>query len=79
MALVKKTREGLQPPKNIEELRDRLLIVFNELDNGAMKPNEGKEINNSAGKILGTIKAQHENSKLREERPNIAFLKVQSI
>lgn len=59
---------------NITELRDELLRVFDELRNGKMKPPMAKEINNTAGKIIGSCKVQLELHKLTGSKPSIKFL-----
>jgi len=60
--------------KDITELRQRLLACFNGLCNGTLEPKEAVEINNTAGKIIGSAKAQLEYHAMRGERPEIEFL-----
>lgn len=59
---------------NITDLRNELLEVFDGLRNGKVKPPMAKEINNTAGKIIGSCKVQLEFSKLAGTKPEIKFL-----
>lgn len=65
----------MEQPKNIVELRDSLGIIFADLCNSSIKPGIAKEANNSAGKIIGTIKVQLDNAAQRKEPPDIEYLK----
>lgn len=60
--------------KNVEELRKELCDVFDGLRNGTLQAKEAKEMNNAAGKIIGSIKVELEYAHLRDEKPEIAFL-----
>lgn len=62
--------------KNIEELRDNLASVFEDLRAGAIKPGEAAELSNIAGKMINSAKAQIEYYSLRKEAPEIEFLKT---
>ncbi len=59
---------------SITELRKELQVIFKELRSGKLEPKQAKEMNNAAGKIIGTIKVQLEYSHLRGDKPVIAFL-----
>lgn len=59
---------------NITELRDELLQVFDGLRSGKLKPQMAKEVNNTAGKIIGSVKVQLEFCKLSGSKPEIKFL-----
>jgi len=61
--------------KTIKELRTELIMVFNGLKNGSIEFKNAAEMNNTAGKIINTTRAQLEYSKLRKEKPEIDFLK----
>jgi hypothetical protein len=61
--------------KTIKELRQELLSVFNGLRSGEVDVKTASEMNNSAGKTINTIKVQLEYASLREEKPNIEFMK----
>lgn len=63
-------------PANINELRHELCKVFEELRVQKIEPSEAKELNNTAGKILGSIKVQLEYSSLLKTNPVIPFLDV---
>lgn len=60
---------------NITELRDGLCKVFEDLRSGELSAKEAKEINNAAGKIIGTLKVELENLSMRKEKPSIGFFK----
>ena len=59
----------------IEELRDELLDVFENLRTGKMEIGDAKEINNTAGKVIASVKVQLEYALLRRESPSLPFLK----
>ncbi len=59
---------------NITELRDELLQVFDGLRDGTLEPKDAVEINNTAGKIISTVKLQLANASLSGTVPNIPFL-----
>jgi len=61
--------------KNIQELRDNLTEVFNGLRDGSISPQVATELNNSAGKIISSIKVELEYYGLRKESPEIEFIK----
>jgi len=60
--------------KNVNDMRDRLEILYLNLETGMTKAVDGKEMANVAGKMLSSAKLQLEYCSLRKERPNIAFL-----
>jgi hypothetical protein len=62
------------PAKDITGVRDHLLVVFNALRSGEMEAKEAVEINNTAGKIMSSLKVQLAYYAMREERPEIEFL-----
>lgn len=61
---------------NINTLRSELSNVFEELRANKIGVLEAKEINNTAGKIIGTIKVELEYAKLKKVEPDIKFLNV---
>lgn len=75
--LVKKSREKSKVPQSITELRNELNEVFFELRNGTLKPQEAKEIVNSAGKIINTVKVQIDYSTLMGRKDKIDYLEKQ--
>jgi len=60
--------------ENIKEVRDELCLAFRNLKSGEMDVKQAEALSNMAGKIINTLKIQHEYSALREEKPDIAFL-----
>ena len=59
---------------NITGLRNELLDLFDQLRANKIKPVTAKEINNTAGKIIGSAKVQLEFHKLAGSKPDIKFL-----
>lgn len=62
------------PATNINEIRDHLLAVFNGLRDGSVEAKDAVEINNTAGKIISSVKVQLAYHAMRQERPEIEFL-----
>lgn len=60
--------------KNIRELRQNLSEVFSGLKSGKVNPVIAAEMNNTAGKMIGTVKVELEYAALRKEKPAIPFL-----
>lgn len=58
----------------ITDIRDQLIEVFNGLRDGTIAAKEAVEVNNTAGKIIATAKAQIAYHAMRGEAPNIPFL-----
>lgn len=56
------------------DIRNDLVNVFNKLRDGTMEAKEAVEINNTAGKIISSVKVQLAYAALRGERPDISFL-----
>lgn len=61
-------------PSNITELREQLLDAFDWVKSDARRANQVKEMANTAGKVLGTIKLQMEYAMLKGEEPDIPFI-----
>lgn len=61
---------------NIDGLRAELAELFFNLKAKKLLPNLGKEMNNSAGKIMQSVKLELEYASLRKEKPDIAFLRA---
>ena len=59
---------------NVVELRDELTKVFCELRQGQIELPTAAEVNNTAGKILNTIKVELAKAALCGEKPKIKFL-----
>jgi len=60
---------------NIAELQKELFEVFNGLRDGTVDIKDAVEINNTAGKISGTVKLQLTYAQMRKEVPEIAVMK----
>jgi len=60
--------------KTITSLRTSLNTVFDGLIKGTVDPKNAKEINNTAGKIMNSVKLEMEYAKFRKEAPNIEFM-----
>ncbi len=60
--------------ESITDLRNKLIRMFNALEEGTADPKQAVELNNTAGKILGTAKVQLGYAALRGEIPEIPFL-----
>ena len=61
--------------KNITDLRNELCDTFDDLKAGNITPKVASEMNNSAGKIIHTLKVQLEYHTMTKSTPNIPFLK----
>ena len=59
---------------NLKELRDELSDVFANLKSGELDAKVAKELNNSAGKIINSVKVELEYYNLRKETPNMPFI-----
>jgi hypothetical protein len=60
--------------KNVVELREELITIFNQLKAKEISHADAKELNNSAGKIINSVKIELEYAGLCKVVPNIAFL-----
>jgi hypothetical protein len=65
--------------KSVDDLRIELAKVFQELRNGAIKPNEAAELANVAGKMISSAKVQIEYFALRKEAQRIGFLEQNEV
>ena len=68
----------MSKPKDITELRDALLDAFESLKADPRRMLQTKELTNTAGKIIGTVKSQLEYALLRGEEPEIPFMGLTS-
>ncbi len=59
---------------NVVDMRTELLDVFVELREGAIELPIAQELNNTAGKVLNTIKVELAKAALCGEKPRIKFL-----
>lgn len=60
---------------NIKELRNEMVNVFNSVKADKMDLEKAAQMNNTAGKIVKTLKIQLEYFHQRDEKPQIDFLK----
>lgn len=60
--------------KNINELRNNLAELFDEIKTGAVDVKVAAEMNNTAGKMINTLKVQLEYTAQKKTVPNIPFL-----
>lgn len=60
--------------QDITELREQLLSAFDWVKTDPRRANQVKEMANTAGKVLGTIKCQLEYAMLKGEEPDIPFM-----
>lgn len=61
---------------NIQDLTSNLVVNYEKLCNGELKPKEAKEISNMAGKIIGSAKVNLEYNKQMNYKRKISFLDV---
>lgn len=60
--------------KTINELRDELLTLFDNIKSGDADVKAAGEMNNTAGKIINSVKVELEYAALRKVEPSIPFL-----
>lgn len=63
-----------QSVSNIVELRRELVILFESIKTDEVSLPKAKELVNTAGKIINSVKVQLEYAYLRKETPVIEFL-----
>ncbi len=64
--------------KNVTELRDELTKVFHELKAGEIQVKTASEMNNTAGKIINSLKVELEYNQLRgEPAAKVPFLEAE--
>jgi hypothetical protein len=61
--------------KTVTDLRNELCNTFDDLKAGNITPKVASEMNNSAGKIINTLKIQLDYHTMTKTKPNIPFLK----
>lgn len=59
---------------NIKELRQELIDIFEQLKSKKIKAKEAKELVNTAGKIISTVKLQIDYAKLNKATLNVDFI-----
>lgn len=60
--------------KNITEMREQLSTLFVQLKAGAIDTKVAAEMNNTAGKIINSLRVELDYSEQRKEMPLISFL-----
>ncbi len=69
-----RTNRVMVKPNTMGELRDELLNVFTDLRNGEIDLNEAAELNNTAGKIINSVKVEAEVFGLIKKVPTTRFI-----
>ena len=64
--------------KNLDQVRDRLSTIFDQLESGEIDAKKATEFANLAGKMINSAKVQVEYYALKKEVPSISFLDSQS-
>lgn len=62
--------------KNIQDLRNDLLDNYNKTKTGEISVGLAKELSNSAGKIISTVKTQIDYNKYVGNTSKIPFMKI---
>ncbi len=60
--------------KTINELRDELAVLFGSIKEGTADVKVAAEMNNTAGKIINSLKVELEYAALKKAAPSIPFL-----
>jgi hypothetical protein len=60
--------------KSVNQLRNELSEIFDDLRSGVIKTKEAGELANVAGKMINSAKVQLEYYALRKEAPTLKFL-----
>ena len=61
--------------KTVTDLRNELCNTFDDLKAGNITPKVASEMNNSAGKIINTLKVQLDYHTMTKTKPSISLLK----
>lgn len=61
--------------KNMTELRDQMLDIFEEAKKGSIRPADLKEKSNLLGKVIASTKVQLEQSVYLKDDKGVKFLK----
>lgn len=65
--------------KNVVDLRNELVAIFDQLKAREISHADAKELNNCAGKIINSVKVELEYAGLCKVTPNIAFLNTSKV
>lgn len=60
--------------KNVTELRDELAKVFEGVRDKKTDPRDAAEMNNTAGKMINTLKVEIDYNMMMKNNKNIKFL-----
>ena len=60
--------------KNTKQLRNRLEVLYINLENGRVKPHEGKEMANVAGKMIASAKLELEHNVFLKNGKSVPFI-----
>ena len=60
--------------KNITEMRQHLATLYEDLKCGAIEPKLASEMNNTAGKIINSLRVELDYAGLQKKKPSIDFL-----
>lgn len=60
--------------KSINELRNELAVLFDSIKDGTTDIKQAAEMNNTAGKIINSLKVELEYAALKKTDPSIKFL-----
>ena len=60
--------------KNIDDVRDRLEVLYINLENGRTRAADAKEMANIAGKMISSAKIQLEHKVFLKDKTPIKFL-----
>lgn len=69
-----KVRKVNEQISTISDLRGELLGVFTDLQNGTIELKEAAELNNTAGKIINSVKVELEYYTLVKKAPTTKFI-----
>lgn len=58
---------------NIKDLRTQTALIFDQLKSGAIETKTAEGMNNSIGKIIGSLNVELKYYAQREEKPEIEF------
>lgn len=63
--------------KSIKELRDNLATLFDQIKSGETDVKHAAEMNNTAGKIINSLRVELEYAELKKTTPSISFMDYQ--
>ncbi len=69
-----RVRQVVEAPNTMSELRNELLKLYADIRNGDVDLNEAAECNNTAGKIINSVKVQGEIMGLLKKAPETKFI-----